>query len=141
MEKMKIYSILFISLISILMAFCTSSKETTNPLINDVWALEFIKGVNYNPDSNSNQRPIIEIHLKDNKLVGNTGCNSMNGTVIVEEDQIEFSDIITTKMFCSESIEQEFLIALGKVNNYKIEKMKLYLYEDDEETMIFQKID
>jgi heat shock protein HslJ len=139
---MKSYNYLFITLISILMTFCTSSSETTtNPLINDIWALEFLKGVDYQPDSSSKERPIIEIHLKDKKVSGNTGCNSMIGTVIVEEDQIEFSDIVTTKMFCSESIEQEFLIALGMANNYKIEKMKLYLYEDDQEIMIFQKID
>jgi heat shock protein HslJ len=124
------------------MTFCTSSSETTiNPLINDIWALEFIKGVDYQPDSSSKERPIIEIDLKEKKVTGNTGCNSMNGTVTVEEDQIEFSDIITTEKFCSNSIEQEFLIALGMVNNYKVEKLKLYLYEDDQEIMIFQKID
>jgi heat shock protein HslJ len=124
------------------MTFCTSSSKTTiNPLINDIWALEFIKGVDYQPDSSSKERPIIEIHLKENKVTGNTGCNRINGTVTVEEDQIEFSDIITTEKFCSESIEQEFLIALGMVNNYKVEKLKLYLYEDDQEIMIFQKID
>jgi heat shock protein HslJ len=124
------------------MTFCTSSSETTiNPLINDIWALEFIKGVDYQPDSSSKERPIIEIHLKENKVTGNTGCNRINGTVTVEEDQIEFSDIITTEKFCSKSIEPEFLIALGMVNNYKVEKLKLYLYEDDQEIMIFQKID
>jgi len=124
------------------MTFCTSSSETTiNPIINDIWALEFIKGVDYQPDSSSKERPIIEIDLKEKKVTGNTGCNSMNGTVTVEEDQIEFSDIITTEKFCSNSIEQEFLIALGMVNNYKVEKLKLYLYEDDQEIMIFQKID
>jgi len=139
---MKRYNYLFITLISILMTFCTSSSETTiNPLINDIWALEFIKGVDYQPDSSSKERPIIEIHLKENKVTGNTGCNRINGTVTVEEDQIEFSDIITTEKFCSNSIEQEFLIALGMVNNYKVEKLKLYLYEDDQEIMIFQKID
>jgi heat shock protein HslJ len=124
------------------MTFCTSSSETTiNPLINDIWALEFIKGVDYQPDSSSKERPIIEIHLKENKVTGNTGCNRINGTVTVEEDQIEFSDIITTEKFCSKSIEQEFLMSLGMVNNYKVEKLKLYLYEDDQEIMIFQKID
>jgi heat shock protein HslJ len=139
---MKSYYYLFITLISIVMTFCTSSSETTiNPLINDIWALEFIKGVDYQPDSSSKERPIIEIDLKEKKVTGNTGCNSMNGTVTVEEDQIEFSDIITTEKFCSNSIEQEFLIALGMVNNYKVEKLKLYLYEDDQEIMIFQKID
>jgi len=139
---MKRYNYLFITLISILMTFCTSSSETTiNPLINDIWALEFIKGVDYQPDSSSKERPIIEIHLKENKVTGNTGCNRINGTVTVEEDQIEFSDIITTEKFCSKSIEQEFLMSLGMVNNYKVEKLKLYLYEDDQEIMIFQKID
>ena len=103
--------------------------------------MEFIKGTDYKPGSDTNKRPTIEIHLKDNKVVGNTGCNSLNGTVKVEEDQITFSDMVTTKMFCAESIEQEFLIALGMVNNYNIEKMKLYLYRDDEELMIFQKVD
>ncbi|MCW8805340.1 MAG: META domain-containing protein [Ignavibacteriaceae bacterium] len=139
---MKSYYYLFITLISIVMTFCTSSSETTiNPLINDIWALEFIKGVDYQPDSSSKERPIIEIHLKENKVTGNTGCNRINGTVTVEEDQIEFSDIITTEKFCSKSIEQEFLMSLGMVNNYKVEKLKLYLYEDDQEIMIFQKID
>jgi putative lipoprotein len=113
MKKMRSFNILYILLISILLTFCTPSQE----------------------------RPIIEIHLKDKKVAGNTGCNSMNGTVVVEADQIEFSDIVTTKMFCPESIEQKFLIALGMVNNYKIEKMKLYLYEDENEVMIFQRVD
>ena len=137
---MKSFNILYVLLISILMTFCTPSQETTNQLINDIWVLEFIKGVDYNPKS-SQERPMIEIHLKDKRVSGNTGCNNMNGTVVVEENQIEFSDIITTKMFCAESIEQEFLIALGKSNNYKIDKMKLYLYEDENEIMIFQKVD
>jgi len=139
---MKSYNYLFVTMISTLLTFCTSSSETTtNPLINDIWALEFLKGVDYQPNSSTQERPIIEIHLKDKKVSGNTGCNSMNGVVKVEEDQIEFSDIITTEKFCSESIEQEFLIALGMANNYKIEKLKLYLFEDDEEIIIFQKID
>ena len=63
------------------------------------------------------------------------------GTVDIEEDQITFSDIATTKKFCPESIEQEFLIALGMVNNYKIEKMELYLFQDDDELLIFHKVD
>ncbi|HEY6437575.1 MAG TPA: META domain-containing protein [Ignavibacteriaceae bacterium] len=139
---MKVINFLIIILFAILMTFCSSGSETTtNPLINDIWALEFLKGVDYQPKSSTQERPIIEIYLNDRKVTGNTGCNSMNGSVVVEEDQIQFSDIITTKKFCSESIEQEFLIALGMVNNYKIEKLKLYLYEDDQEIMIFQKID
>lgn len=132
---------LFITILSLLILSCTSSNETTNVLINDIWALESIDGVTYSGDENLKQHPIIEIHLKDEKLIGNTGCNNMSGTVKVDDNEISFSDIATTKMFCPESIEQKFLIALGKVNNYKIEKMKLYLYEDQIEMMVFTKID
>ncbi len=41
---MKGIKFLFITLIAVLMTFCTSSSETTNPLVNDIWALEFLKG-------------------------------------------------------------------------------------------------
>jgi heat shock protein HslJ len=138
---MKAIKFFIIILISILFSYCSSGDKVTNPLINDIWVLEFIKGVEFNPKSEGVQHPTIEIHLKDSSLVGNTGCNQMNGTVIVGEDQITFSDIITTKMFCSDGIEQEFLIALGMVNNYEIEKMELHLFQDDEELLIFQKVD
>jgi len=138
---MKSLNIVTFFILTIFFVSCSSSNKAVDPLINDIWILEFIKGVDYNPKTQTDLRPTIEIHLKDNKVTGNTGCNNMNGSFTVEEDQIKFSDIITTKKFCSDGIEQEFLIALGMVNNYKIEKMKLHLYQDDEKLLIFQKVD
>jgi heat shock protein HslJ len=138
---MKAIKLFLVILISILFSYCSSGNKVTDPLINDIWILEFIKGVEFNPKAEGVQRPTIEIHLKENKVVGNTGCNNMNGKVDIEEDQITFSDIATTKKFCPESIEQEFLIALGMVNNYKIEKMELHLFQDDDELLIFHKVD
>jgi hypothetical protein len=44
-------------------------------------------------------------------------------------------------MFCVGSMEQEFLSALRKINNYNIEKMRLFLYEDEIEKLVFKKID
>jgi len=138
---MKAIKLFLVILISILFCYCSSGDKVTDPLINDIWILEFIKGVEFNPKAEGVQRPTIEIHLKENKVVGNTGCNNMNGKVDIEEDQITFSDIATTKKFCPESIEQEFLIALGMVNNYKIEKMELHLFQDVDELLIFHKVD
>jgi len=138
---MKGLNIITFVIITLVLVSCSSSNKAVDPLINDIWMLEFLKGAYYKPQTQTDQRPSIEIHLKDNKVTGNTGCNSMNGTVSVDEDQIRFSDIVTTKKFCSRGIEPEFLIALGMVNNYKIEKMELHLYQDDIEIMIFQKVD
>src|SRR3989304_258588 len=136
---MKLSTALFITIVSLLIPGCSSSNEAINVLINDIWALESIDGETYKRELNSEEHPIIEIHLKEQKLIGNTGCNRINGTVIVEGSRITFSDIVTTKMFCPGSIEQNFLIALGKVNNYKIEKMRLFLYEDTVEKLVFRK--
>jgi len=128
-------------IISFFILSCSSGEETTNLLINDIWALESIEGKPYKVESTIEQQPMIEIHLKDERLHGNTGCNQMDGKVNVEGSKINFSDIITTKMFCAGSVEQEFLWALEKVNNYKIEKMQLFLYEDEVEKLVFKKID
>jgi heat shock protein HslJ len=120
---------------------CSSSEETTNLLLNDIWALESIEGEYYKADSTVEQQPMIEIHLKDERLHGNTGCNQLDGKVNVDGSQIKFLDMITTEIYCPGSIEQEFLRALGKVSNYKIEKMRLFLYEDETEKLVFKKID
>ena len=136
---MKNIILLMITLLAGLLTSCTSSQEKSNELINDSWTLEIINGVSYNPDSGNGVRPVVEINLKEEQFAGNTSCNNMSGKVIVEGGKITFSDIVTTKMFCMESIEQEFLIALGKVNRYKIERMRLLLFEDDAELMILKK--
>jgi len=136
---MKNIILLMITLLAGLLTSCTSSQEKLNELINDSWTIEIINGVSYNPDSGNGVRPVVEINLKEEQFAGNTSCNNMNGKVMVEGSKITFSDIVTTKMFCMESIEQEFLIALGKVNKYKIERLRLLLFEDDTELMILKK--
>ena len=136
---MKNIILLMIAMLASLLTSCTSSQEKSNELINDFWTLEIINGMSYNPDSGNGVRPVVEINLKEAQFAGNTSCNNMNGKVMVEGSKITFSDFVTTKMFCMESVEQEFLIALGKVNKYKIEKMRLFLFEDDTELMILKK--
>ena len=128
-------------IVSIFFLSCSSGSKVANPLINDIWILDFIEGVDYNPTPDSKNRPMIEIHSKDNKVTGNTGCNSLNGKVNINGNEIFFSDIITTEKFCEGSVESEFLVKLGMVNNYDIEKLKLNLYRDTEILLVFQKMD
>lgn len=120
---------------------CSSNKESVNNLLHDIWVLESVKGEPYSLAENQNLHPTIEIYLAEERFSGNTGCNNMNGTLTVDGSKITFTNIITTKMFCNDVDETGFLSSLEKVNRYKIEKMRLYLYEDDSELMIFQKID
>jgi heat shock protein HslJ len=103
--------------------------------------LESINGNAYARATDQELHPTIEIYLSEERFGGNTSCNNMNGKVKVEGSTILFSDIVTTKMFCPDVDEVNFLSTLSKTNNFKIDKMKLFLYEDDKELLVFQKVD
>ena len=135
---------IFLSLLtaSILLTIgCSSNKESSDTLLHDIWVLESIDGQTYSRVENQNLHPTIEIYLAEERFSGNTGCNNMNGKLTVDGNRIGFSDIVTTKMFCVDVDETSFLSDLGKANNYKIEKMRLYLFEDEKEILVFKKID
>ena len=136
-------STIFLSIVffSTLTFSCSSGNDSTDVRIHDIWVLDSIDGIKYSRAEDQSLHPTIEIYLEEERFSGNTGCNNMNGTVKVESSTISFSDIITTKMFCSDVDEVSFISALKKANKYKIEKMKLYLFEDDRELLVFQKID
>jgi len=138
MQNTIFLSIVFFSTVTF---SCSSGNDSTDVRIHDIWVLDSIDGIKYSRAEDQNLHPTIEIYLEEERFSGNTGCNNMNGTVKVEGSTISFSDIITTKMFCSDVDETGFLSALKKANNYKIEKMKLYIFEDDRELLVFQKID
>jgi len=120
---------------------CSSNKKSADTLLHDIWVLESIDGQTYSRAENQSLHPTIEIYLADERFSGNTGCNNMNGKLTVDGNRISFSDIVTTKMFCVDVDETSFLSDLGKANNYKIEKMRLYLFEDEKEILVFKKID
>lgn len=139
---MKTQHFLFLMIASF--GFSCSSNEAEKIDVNrlhDIWALESISGEKVIVDNTVKNLPVLEIYVNEERVHGNTGCNVLDGSVEINENRISFSKITTTEMACPGNLEQKFLSALEKVNSYKIEKLKLYLYEDDQEIMIFQKID
>src|SRR5512139_2319717 len=120
---------------------CSSNKKSADTLLHDIWVLESIDGKAYSRTENQNLHPTIEIYLAEERFSGNTGCNNMSGKLTVDGSSISFSDIVTTKMFCDGVDETSFLTDLEKANKYKIEKMRLYLFEDEKEILVFKKID
>lgn len=133
----------FIVLTFFILFSACSTKETKIKNINllhDIWALESIDGEKIDPVAEENV-PMLEIYVEEERIHGNTGCNIFDGNIKINENKISFSDIVTTKIFCPSSVELKFLSALGKVNNYKTEKMRLFLYEDEVLKLVFKKID
>lgn len=135
---------LFLFLMIALLSFTCSTKETEKidvMRLHDIWALESIEGKKIIIDETVRNLPVLEIYVEDKRVHGNTGCNVLNGTVEIDEDKISFSKMITTEMACPGDLEQKFLSALEKVNKYKIEKLRLFLYDDNKELLSLRKID
>ncbi len=140
MKTLKSFLILAAAL---LLAGCSAQKPSENTdkmLINDIWALKQINGKDIVKTTGRTQ-PMIEIHLNEGKFYGNTGCNEMNGTVAVGDKSIKFSDITSTKMFCDDSPEIEYLIALKKADSWEIGKLTLYLKAGNDVVLTFKKVD
>ncbi len=138
------FLILCLILIFAVLVIGCSAKEAGNETdlrIHDIWALEFINGQEFLKEEHDINHPVIEIYLEEKRLHGNAGCNTINGEVSVDGRNISFSNMITTEIACPGDFEQRFLSDLLSVNTYRIEKMRLYLFEDGVERLVFRKID
>ena len=138
------FLILCITIIFAVLVIGCSSKEVGNEVeikLHDIWALELINSEEFIKDDQSTNHPVIEIYLKEERVHGNAGCNTINGEVEVDGQNIKFSKIITSEMACPGDLEQKFITALQSVDNYEIEKLRLFLYEGEEERLVFRKID
>lgn len=111
-------------------------------LISKNWKLIELNGkeipVN---DNNRNEKPFISLKKTDNRVVGNTGCNSLMGSFEVEsnygtEGEISFSQMATTRMACFDvNYEQDFLKALDECDNYSILNDTLSLKKKDNQLL------
>ncbi len=131
-------------LLSSTLLFSCSSKETEKTdvtWLHDIWALETIDGEKVDIDESIKEMPRLEIFVEEERVYGNTGCNSFNCKVNIEENKISFSDVIATEMACPGDLEKNFLSALQTVDNYKIEKLRLFMFEGNSKRLVFRKID
>ena len=61
----------------------------------------------------------------DGAFSATTDCNQMGGTYRLQGDQITFSDMFATKMFCEGSQEQAFTQLLADTQSYHITSSEL----------------
>lgn len=109
--------------------------------LNDIWALEKCMGEDVNPSVLEKGTPLLEIHLNEGRIMGNNSCNEFSGIVDADDTAIKFDRIISTKMFCPGSMEFQFMDALRKVNKWEISGMRLFLKFNEENYLVFRKID
>ena len=72
------------------------------------------------------------------KVSGKGGCNSYSGSYNINEDSgISVSQVISTKMFCEGTRENDYFKALESANMVTVEKEKLVLFKDAREILVF----
>lgn len=94
-------------------------EKTEKNEIHKKWELSVIDGKEI-----SRERPIYIELMKNNKVNGFIGCNQLIGNYIIEnESQIKFSQLVTTRMACSETdmaLESQVLELLNTTDNFTI---------------------
>lgn len=108
--------------------------------LHDIWVVTTMEGQPLPPEGH---RPRLELFPVEERLGGSGGCNSIFGSFKVNGDQINFSEIGATKMFCAGLMKQEgqFLKLLQEVTHYELRGLQLLLLKDGEIMMHLQKVD
>lgn len=111
-------------------------------LINDIWVAETILGERFEP--NDEKMPQLEILIKENRFGGNDGCNTIGGSLKkLDNENLLFGLVLGTKMACPDmEVPRQFNLAIAETRTYKIEKLRLYLFDkEDKELMVLKKVD
>jgi copper homeostasis protein (lipoprotein) len=110
-------------------------------LLNDIWVLETLRKKELSPENFKQERPRLEFHNNDNKVLGFSGCNQLTGAFTIEGNQISIGPFASTRMACPGVNESFFLEAINEVTTYKIIDLKLYLFSGSSEIARFKKVD
>ncbi len=135
---MKASKILTYLLIIVISASCASSKPI-NPLkllTGNSWALSSLMGEGLDMKQFPGGIPSLDF-LAEGKLSGFSGCNNFSGNFSLEGTGLKLEPGAMTKKMCPGTGEQDYISALGKVRDLKIEKEKLTLLDGDTELMSF----
>lgn len=118
----------------------TGCFDAEAPIVlkNTHWGLTEIKG---ETSENAEHQPEAHLvfHLNDKSFHGSDGCNRINGTYIHEKDHFSFNNVISTRMYCKEGMDQAqyFVEQLEKVNGAKIIDNIFILFRNNKELLRF----
>ena len=126
--------------ILILLAACAGTNKITapvTPLYETKWLLKKIHS------ETGVEEVATKAFIKFNELKksggGNGSCNTFGSSININNNEISFKNIFSTKMYCEDvqKTEDAYLKQLGKVNKFEIKGRTLWLYSDKEVLLEF----
>src|SRR5699024_10651926 len=118
-------------LLLLAMSSCKGQKSSTSSpvLAHDTYNVVFLFGVDYH----SAKTPTLRFNIDQKKVSGFTGCNSYSAPLKVQENRMETGPARVTKLYCQNHMktERDFLLSLRNLKTYRIEKNKIYFYNEE----------
>ena len=133
-------SLYFFYASAIMLLSCNSSKETmksATPLYTTRWSLKKI--YTGNAIQAVETKAFIRFDKEKGSAGGNGSCNSFGSSFSINNDEVSFKNIFSTKMYCEQvqEIENKYFKQLGNANRFEIKDSSLVLYHDKEKLMEF----
>jgi len=141
MKKSILITVLAVIVLSSCSIFKKNATQNNNAQnLDGTWVLTYITGPRITfeglyPD----KKPTMVFDLENNKIGGNTSCNSYGSTIELKKDKIKLEQPHSTMMACEGSGESVFLNMLMNIESYKVTGDTLSFYKDDIEMMRFVK--
>ena len=135
---MKIIKSFSFTLLFLIISSCGSLKSINplNLLTGNSWALSSLMGNSLDLSQFSGVIPSMDF-LEGGKLAGFTSCNNYSGNFSLEGTAIQLDPGAITKKSCPGTGEQDFLSAIEKAGQLKVDKEKLILFDGTTELMRF----
>ncbi|MCU4157481.1 META domain-containing protein [Carboxylicivirga sp. A043] len=105
---------------------------------NNTWELVSYQGQAPSEVGFVKRIPTLIINENENKIGGNSGCNSFGGQVDIDGDIITFSKIFSTKMFCQGVPEHEYFMLLQQPLKFKTKGDILQFIKDGDVILEFK---
>lgn len=118
-----------------------NSVAEASSRLHDIWVLESMADKSVK-DVFLGELPNLEIQLNENKIMGFGGCNRYFADIEkVNDKELLFKAIASTKKFCQNVPEDIFLKLLQETNTYKLDGLNLIFLKDNKELLRFKKVD
>ncbi len=136
---MKLITLLSAGVLMLISACAGTNKITTpaTPLFDTKWLLKKIRS------ETGVEEVATKAFIKFNELKksggGNGSCNTFGSSTTINNNEISFKNIFSTKMYCEDvqKTEDAYLKQLGKVNRFEIKGNILLLYTDNDVLLEF----
>ena len=111
--------------------------------LNNIWQVKTIGGKELMKLYSSKNQPVVEFHLSENTVMGNTGCDEYSGNIAFGKHKIIFGKLTGDHDDCKDANpEKIFKKALAKNTlSYVFEEGLLKLYKNKELVMVLKPVD